>query len=72
MKKSTQNQRILSDLKRGWRVTQAKAYERHGIVRLPSRIYDLKQMGYPIKKEMIAVRNRYGETCYVAEYRLEK
>lgn len=72
MKKTTQCEHILRDLKRGWRITQAKAYEKYGIVRLPSRIHDLKGMGYPIKKEMIAVKNRYGDTCHVAEYRMEK
>ena len=72
MKKATQCEHILRDLKRGWGITQAKAYEKYGILRLSGRISDLREMGYSIKTNMIAVKNRYGETCYVAEYRLEK
>lgn len=72
MKKKTQCEHILRDLKRGWKITQAKAYEKYGVLRLSGRIYDLREQGYPIKTETIAVKNRYGDTCYVAEYSLEK
>ena len=72
MKHRTQCEQILRDLKRGWKITQSKAYERYGCLRLSGRIFDLRELGYDIKTDMIAVKNRNGDTCYVAQYRLEK
>ena len=67
----TQNEKILRYLrahKRG--ITQMDALERFGCMRLASRISDLRQMGFSIKTENIAVKNREGDTCYVARYTL--
>ena len=67
----TQNEKILRYLrthKRG--ITQMDALERFGCMRLASRISDLRKMGFTIKTENIAVRNREGDTCYVAKYTL--
>lgn len=73
MNKTTQCEQIYKELKRGRRLTQAKAYEKFGILRLSGRIHDLRtKYDCHIKTEMIAVKNRYGDTCYVAEYRMEK
>ena len=72
MKRLTQCEHILRDLKRGRKVTQAIAYEKYGILRLSGRIFDLREMGYEIKTDMIPVKNRYGETCIVASYKLGK
>ena len=69
----TQNDKILRHLKTHKRgITQAQAYERYGCLRLASRISDLRKMGYAINREMIAVRNRDGETAYVAQYTLQE
>lgn len=68
----TQEQRILKHLqthKRG--ITPQQAMERYGIMRLSGRIFDLRQDGYDIKTEIVTVKNRYGETCRVAQYTLE-
>ena len=70
MKKS-QNEMILNYMqthKRG--ITQYKALERFGCLRLSGRIHDLREMGYPIMTNIIEVPNRYGEVSRVAEYRL--
>lgn len=67
----TQNEKILKYLrthKRG--ITQMDALERFGCMRLASRISDLRQMGFSIKTENIAVKNREGDVCYVARYTL--
>ena len=67
----TQNEMILKHLqthKRG--ITPMQALEKFGCMRLASRISDLRQMGYVISREMIAVKNRDGETCHVANYKL--
>ena len=67
----TQNQQILRHLqthKMG--ITAMQALDKFGCMRLASRISDLRRMGYEISREMIAVKNRDGETCYVANYKL--
>ena len=69
----SQNEKILKYLKTHKRgITQAQAYELFGCLRLSGRIFDLRYMGYSITTNMIAVKNRYGATCYVAQYRLEQ
>lgn len=67
----TQNEMILKHLqthKRG--LTAMQALDKFGCMRLASRISDLRRMGYEIGREMIAVKNRDGETCHVANYKL--
>lgn len=67
----TQNEMILKHLqshKRG--LTAMQALDKFGCMRLASRISDLRRMGYDISREMIAVKNRDGETCHVANYKL--
>ena len=54
--------------KRG--LTAMQALDKFGCMRLASRISDLRRMGYIISREMIAVKNRDGETCHVANYKL--
>ena len=51
-------------------VTQIDALNDLGILRLASRISELRSDGYVIEKEMISVENRFGEKCFVARYRL--
>lgn len=51
-------------------VTQIEALNDLGILRLASRISELRDEGYQIKKEMITVKNRFGENCSIARYRL--
>lgn len=68
----TQKRMVLSDLKRSKRgITSLKAFEKYGITRLSAVIFELRDEGYDIKTDMIAVKNRYGETCHVANYTLE-
>lgn len=45
--------------------------QEYGIMRLASRISDLKQMGVPIEKEMVSGKNRYGELTSFARYSLK-
>ena len=69
----TQKTMVLRNLKRNKKgLTQVEAYERYGITRLSAVIFNLRGDGYPIKTDMRAVRNRYGDTCYVAYYTLER
>ena len=70
--KKKQTDMILNYLQKHRGITQAQAIEKFGCYRLSGRIYDLRAEGYPIITERKAVKNRFGETCHVAEYRLVK
>lgn len=66
--KPTQNQRILEYMKKHGSITQKQA-DTIAVRRLPSRIYDLRRLGYNIVSETVKTRNRYGEPCHVSRYK---
>lgn len=66
----TQRDRILRYMRDNGSITPLEAYREFGIMRLASRISELKKMGYPVEKSMVAIKNRYGEKVQFAEYRL--
>ncbi len=70
--KPTQNTRILDYMSEFGSITQYEALQDLGVMRLASRISDLKAKGYPIVSEVETVKNRYGEKCHIKRYRLEK
>ena len=70
MSKATQAQRVLDYIDEFGSITQLDALKDLGVMRLASRISDLRKQGYPIASEMEAVKNRYGESCYIKRYRL--
>lgn len=53
----SQNRAILAYLKSGKRITQLKALELFGCMRLPSRIHDIKKAGIKIKDQFITLAN---------------
>ena len=63
-----QNQVVLSLLKEGRHITSMQAYEELGITRLPSRICDLRKMGYPIGAVWRTCCNRLGHKSKYLEY----
>lgn len=67
-KKSTQAERVLDYITEFGSITQMDALKDLGVMRLASRISDLKKMGFPITSTVEAVKNRYDETCYVKRY----
>lgn len=70
MLRVTQTDLILQHLRRRGTITQREADDRYGITRLGARIYDLKHRGFDIRREMVPVMTRYGETTHVAQYYL--
>jgi hypothetical protein len=66
--KPTQNERILDYIDQFGSITQLEALRDLGVMRLASRISDLRRLGFPIKSEIITVENRYGEKCRVKRY----
>lgn len=69
--KPTQNQRILDYINQFGSITQIDALRDLGVMRLASRISDLRKQGYPITSNIEAVNNRYGEKCYIKRYSLQ-
>ena len=70
-KRPTQCQRLISFLEEHEKgITQIEALNELGILRLASRISELRDEGFQISKDMVSVTNRYGEKCKVARYRL--
>ena len=69
--KPTQNQRILDYIEENGWITQFEAMKELGVMRLASRVSDMRKQGYKITSEMIPVKNRYGETCHIKRYKLE-
>lgn len=70
MSKATQADRILQYMETFGSITQLEALTDIGCMRLASRISDLKRRGIPIKSEVVGVKNRFGETCYISQYSL--
>lgn len=68
----TQNQRVIAYMEQFGSITQLEALRDLGIMRLASRISDLKKMGYSIESTTEAVANRWEETCHIKRYRLVK
>lgn len=69
-KRPTQALRILGYMQEFGSITQYEALTDLGCMRLASRISELRLNGYAINKRMIKVKNRYGESCSVAQYSL--
>ena len=67
--KPTQAQRVLDYIEQFGSITQFEAFFDLGIMRLASRISELKKQGYPITSKVEAVENRFGETCYIKRYK---
>lgn len=66
----TQCETILRHMEDFGSITSLEAMQEYGIMRLASRITDLKKTGIPIKREMVSQKNRYGDTVTFARYSL--
>lgn len=63
-----QCQRIITYLNDFGSITQLQALADLGIMRLASRISELRKKGYAIDDAQVMVVNRYGEKCYIKKY----
>lgn len=50
-------------------ITQIEALQDLGIMRLASRISELRREGVSIITETVTAKNRYGETVHFARYK---
>lgn len=66
----TQCERISNYIDTHGSITQKEAQEALGIMRLASRIHDLRRMGYPIEKVTEHGKNRWNENTTYARYKM--
>ena len=66
----TQTERILRHIEDYGSITQMDAIRDYGIMRLASRVNDLRRDGVPIITEVVTGKNRYGEPTRWARYRM--
>ena len=68
---TTQTDRIIRHIQDYGSITPVEAMQEYGIMRLASRMCDIKRAGYNVRREMVTGRNRYGESTTYARYFLE-
>lgn len=67
-----QTERILKYINDFGSITSLQAMQDLGVMRLASRITDLKQAGYEIDSEYVHSKNRYGEPMKYKKYYLKE
>ena len=72
MKTLTQKERIIRHLKDKESITSLEAMQEYGIMRLTSRVCELKDEGYKIRSEFVSSKNRYNEPVSFSKYTLIK
>lgn len=63
-----QTEKVLKYIRDFGSITSKQAMDDLGIMRLASRISDLKQAGYDVRSEFVTSRNRYGEAVSYKRY----
>ena len=64
----TQCEQIIRHMEECGTITSWEAMQEYGVMRLASRISDLKKAGIPIHRGKVSQKNRYGETVTFARY----
>ena len=72
MNTKSQQQRIVSHLEKGRKLTRAQAMNDLGIANVTARITELRQAGVPIEGYWRTQRNRFGDACKFMVYYLPK
>lgn len=72
MEGTVKSDKIVRHLKEYGSISSLEAINEYGILRLASRVNDLKRRGYNIVGETKTGRNRYGEKTSFKVYRLEE
>lgn len=67
----TQCETVLNYIEEHGSITARQAYKL-GIMRLASRISDLKKAGFDIKSDTVKVKCRDGSVSYVSRYSMRK
>jgi len=67
----TQCEKIIRHMEDFGSISSLEAMQEYGIMRLASRIADLKKAGVPVQKYTVHGINRYGEPTSYARYALD-
>ncbi len=67
---TSQQERLCFWLKEYGNIDPLTAWRELGIYRLSAVIFDLRKSGMEIVTKKCEVKNRWGESCKVAEYQL--
>lgn len=70
--KPSQSQRVLEYMATFGGITQYEALRDLGVMRLASRISELRKKGHKITSDWVNVENRFGEVCKVKRYKMDK
>lgn len=70
MKIPSQRERLLSHLQAGKTITSLEAFNVLGITQLSARVVELEKQGVAIRHDRIKVRNRFGESINVTQYKI--
>lgn len=68
----TQNEQVLQHLKTFGCITALEAMKKYGIMRLASRINELRKLGFPVKSVMSTRRDASGKLKKWTVYYLEE
>ena len=69
--KDTQVKKVLRFMNENGSITSLQAIRELGCTRLAAVIHIIRHsLGIDVEREMVAVKNRDGETCHVARYKL--
>ena len=68
----TQAARIIEYMQKYGGISQFEALRDLGVMRLASRISELRKRGYKIESKIEAVKNRFDETVYIKRYSLKE
>lgn len=66
----TQQERLIKHFKKTKTIDPLRAWTGLGIYRLSARILELRQIGYEIDTQKKRIKNKFGEECIVAQYRM--
>lgn len=66
----TQSELVLRYIETFGSITQWQALADLGVMRLASRVNDLRKQGYPIQTETIEGYNKFGDKTRYARYRM--
>lgn len=69
--KETQTEMILKYMEMHGSISQREAAEALGCYRLSARVYDLRALGFDIRREMATEKNRFGTQTTFARYWLK-
>ena len=70
--KLKQTELIIRHMRDCGSISSLTAMQEYGIMRLASRINDLRAQGYDIVSETKTGKNRYGDSTHYAVYRLKE